>query len=270
MPSRRPSSRTDPRDPDWYSTAWGGDVDLNGNGVLDPEDYGLISPGQFRVGSILEDKKRRAYSAKLEWHPSDTVRITVDGLKTRLDSPHVSYQQSYYPLFAPGRWSDITVQDGIVTGFTMDNPDPSLRLNPELLNQTEYRVVDTDLYGINGEWKVTPDLTLTGDLYRSTSKRHSGGQDTYVVLRMNQPNTARITLTPDRVPNVDVHFDDGRDLATGLANNEFTDADIYTHYMELGGDNIDDQITGGTIAGSLFVGRWHVDRLLFGFSRTER
>src|SRR5690625_302195 len=86
------SRNTDPNDPDWSSTAWGGDVDLNGNGQLDPEDYGLISPGQFRVGSILEDKKRRAYSAKLEWHPTDNVRITVDGLKTRLDSPQVSYQ----------------------------------------------------------------------------------------------------------------------------------------------------------------------------------
>ena len=69
----------------------------------------------------------------------------VDGLKTRLDSPQVSYQQSFYPLFAPGRWSDINVQNGIVTGFTMDNPDPEQRMNPELLNQTEHRVVDTGL-----------------------------------------------------------------------------------------------------------------------------
>jgi TonB-dependent receptor len=264
------SRNTDPNDPDWYSTAWGGDVDLNGNGELDPEDYGLIAPGQFRVGSILEDKKRRAYSGKFEWRPSDDVRITVDGLKTRLDSPHVSYQQSYYPLFAPGRWSDITVQDGIVTGFTMDNPDPDLRLNPELLNQTEYRVVDTDLYGINGEWKVTPDLTLTGDLYRSTSKRHSGGLDTYAVLRMNQPNTARITVGPNAVPNVDVQFDDGRELASGLANNEFTESDFNTHYMELGGDNIDDKITGGTVAGKLFIGSAHVDQLRFGVTHTDR
>ncbi|HET7269156.1 MAG TPA: TonB-dependent receptor [Oleiagrimonas sp.] len=261
---------TDPNDPDWSSTAWGGDVDLNGNGVLDPEDYGLISPGQFRVGSIMENKKRRAYSAKLEWHPTDTVRITVDGLKTRLDSPQVSYQQSFYTLFAPGRWSDITVQDGIVTGFTMANPDPDLRLNPELLNQTTYRVVDTDLYGINGQWQVTPDLTLTGDLYRSTSSRHSGGLDTYAVLRMALPNTAHISLGPGGVPNVDIQFPDGSNLATRLDNNDFTAADFKTHYMELGGDNIDDEITGAKIKGSLFVGNWHVDRLLFGVTRTER
>jgi TonB-dependent receptor len=264
------SRNTDPNDPDWYSTAWGGDVDLNGNGRLDPEDYGLIAPGQFRVGSIMEDKKRRAYSGKFEWRPSDKVRIVVDGLKTRLDSPQVSYQQSYYPLFSPGRWSDITVQNGIVTGFTMDNPDPDMRLNPELLNQTEYRVVDTTLYGINGEFKVTPDLTLTGDLYRSTSRRHSGGQDTYVVLRMNQPNTAHISVGPHAVPDVDIVLDDGRDYASGLANGQFTDSDFNTHYMELSGDNIDDKITGGTLGGKLFVGEWGVDDLVFGFSRTER
>ncbi|MDQ6647329.1 MAG: TonB-dependent receptor plug domain-containing protein, partial [Pseudomonadota bacterium] len=43
----------DPSDPNWGGNAWGGNIDLNGNGVLDPEDYGLIAPGQFRVGSIL-------------------------------------------------------------------------------------------------------------------------------------------------------------------------------------------------------------------------
>ncbi|MBN6151520.1 TonB-dependent receptor [Xanthomonas sp. AmX2] len=260
----------DPNDPNWGGNAWGGNIDPNGNGELDPDEYGLIAPGQFRVGSILEDKKRRAFSGKFEWRPSDNVRIVADGLKTRLDSPQVSYQQSYYPLFAPGRWSDISVRDGIVTGFTMNNPDPELRLNPELLNQTEHRVVDTDLYGLNGEWKASDDLTLTGDVYRSTSKRYSGGQDTYVVLRMNQPNSARITLAPNGVPNVSATFDDGRDLAGGLANGQFTGSDFNTHYMELRGDNIRDEITGGTVAGKLFVGRWGVDRLHFGVTRTER
>lgn len=260
----------DPNDPNWWGNAWGGNIDPNGNGQLDPDEYGLIGPGQFRVGSTLEDKKRTAYSGKLEWRPSDDVRIVVDGLKTRLDSPQVSYQQSYYSLFAPGRWSNMTVKNGIVTDFTMDNPDPELRLNPELLNQTEYRVVDTDLFGINGEWKVTSDLTLTGDLYRSTSERRSGGQDTYVVLRMNQPNTARISLGPNAVPNVDVRFDDGRDLATGLAKGQFTGSDFNTHYMELRGDNIRDEITGSTVGGKLFVGQWGVDHLRFGVTHTDR
>ncbi len=121
----------DPNDPNWWGNAWGGNIDPNGNGVLDPEEYGLIGPGQFRVGSTLEDKKRSAVSGKFEWRPSDDVRIVVDGLKTRLNSPQVSFQQSYYPLFSPGRWSDMTVQNGIVTGFTMNNPDPELEFRPD-------------------------------------------------------------------------------------------------------------------------------------------
>ncbi|UOV06858.1 TonB-dependent receptor [Pseudoxanthomonas mexicana] len=248
----------------------GGAIDPNGNGVLDQDEYGLIGPGQFRVGSILEEKKRRALSGKIEWRPNDRFRLTIDGLKTRLDSPQVGYQQSYYPLFAPGRWSDMTIQDGIVTGFTMDNPDPELRLNPELLNMTEHRVVDTDLYGANAEWKVNDDLSLAGDVYRSTSKRYSGGQDTYVVLRMNQPNVARIELGGGAVPNVTAVFDDGRELASGLANGQFGGSDFNTHYMELRGDNIVDEITGGALGGKLFVGRFGLDNLHFGVTGTDR
>lgn len=255
---------------DWSGNAWGGAIDPNGNGELDPDEYGLIGPGQFNMGSILEDKKRTAFSGKFEWRPTDDVRITVDGLKTKLDSPQVSYQQSYYPLFAPGRWSDVSVQNGIVTGLTLANPDPEQRLNPELLNETQYRVVETELFGVNGQWDVNDRLSLTGDLYRSTSKRHSGGQDTYVVLRMNQPNTSRITLSPNGIPNVTTNFDDGRELASGLANSQFTGSDFNTHYMELRGDNIDDEINGGTLGGKLFVGDWGVDNLKFGVSRTDR
>ncbi|KRG72086.1 TonB-dependent receptor [Pseudoxanthomonas dokdonensis] len=260
----------DPNDPTWYGNAWGGNIDLNGNNELDPDEYGLIAPGQFRVGSILEEKKRTAYSAKFEWRPNDDFKLVVDGLKTRLDSPQVGYQQSYYPLFAPGRWSDVTVQNGIVTGLTLDNPDPEQRLNPELLNQTEYRVVDTALYGANAQWTVSPDLTLTGDIYRSTSKRHSGGQDSYVVLRMNQPNTSRIELNGSAVPSVITTLDDGRDWNSGLAAGEFGPSDFNTHYMELAGDNIEDRINGGTLAGDLFVGKFFIDHLKFGVNLTDR
>src|SRR5690606_35822606 len=260
----------DPNDESWlWGNAWGGNIDPNGNGELDPDEYGLIAPGQFRVGSILEEKKRKAFSGKLEWRPSDSVRITVDGLKTQLDSPQVGFQQSYYPLYAPGRWSDMTIRDGIVTDFTMDNPDPEMRLNPELLNQTKYRVVDTDLYGVNGEWKVNDDFNLRADLYRSTSSRHSGGLDTYVVLRMNQPNVSRIWLDGG-IPNVQGTFAGDRDLIGGLANGEFGADDFNTHYFCLAGDNIDDRITGGSVAGELFVGELGIDRLKFGVTRTDR
>ena len=70
----------DPTDESWlWGNAWGGNIDPNGDEELNEDEYGLIAPGQFRVGSILEEKKRRAFSAKLEWRPSDSVKITADG-----------------------------------------------------------------------------------------------------------------------------------------------------------------------------------------------
>lgn len=261
----------DPNDVSWqWGNAWGGSIDPNGNGELDEDEYGLIGPGQFRVGSVLEEKKRRAITTKLEWRPSDGVKITLDGLKTRLDSPQVGFQQSYYPLYAPERWTDMTIENGIVTGFTMENPDPEMAMNPELLNVTEHRVVDTDLYGLNGEWAVSDKLTLTGDVYRSTSKRYSGGQDTYVVLRMNQANTARIELSGSAVPNVSIMFDDGREFINGMAQGEFGPADFNTHYMELRGDDIVDEINGATVGGQFDFSDSGFKALKFGVQYTDR
>ena len=71
------------------------------------------------------------------------------------------------------------------------------------LGAGQLRVVDTDLFGINGSWRVNDSLTMTGDVYRSTSERKSGGQDTYVVLRMNQPNVTRIDLARDAVLRIE-------------------------------------------------------------------
>ena len=260
---------TDPA-ANWAGNAWGGNIDPNGNGVLDPNEEGLIGPGQFRVGSIIEDKKRLALSGKLEWRPSSDLKVVVDGIRTRLDSPQVGYEQSFYPLFSPDRWSNMTVTNGVVTDFTMDNPDPELRMNPELLNKTSHRVVNTGLYGINAEWHATKDLLLTTDAYASNSSRHSGGQDTYVVLRMNQPNTTHISLTGHQVPDITVSFDDGRDLTTGLAHGQFGPADFNTHYFSLSGDNVDDRILGASEAAVLQIDTYHVDQIKFGAAYTSR
>lgn len=254
----------------WTGNAWGSNIDPNGNGVLDPDEEGLIGPGQFRVGTIQEQKKRTALSGKVEWRPSEQLKVTVDGIRTRLDSPQVGYQQSFYTLFAPGRWSNMQIRNGVVTGFTMDNPDPEQRLNPELLNLTTHRVVDSALYGVNAEWKATETLKFSGDLYQSTSKRHSGGQDTYTVLRMNQPNVTTVQLTGSQVPSISTTFADGRDLINGLAGGQFGASDFNTHYLGLSGDNIDDKIRGLTLNGAWSVDRFNVDQIQFGVQSTRR
>jgi TonB-dependent receptor len=262
-----------PGDPSqfWESgNTWGGPIDPNGNGILDPNEEGLVGPGQFRFGSIMEKKERIALSGKVEWRPNRDVKVIFDGFATRLDSPQVGYQLSYYPLFAPGRWSDIKVNNGVVTDLTLASTDPELRLNPEVLNQTEYRVVDTAMAGAKAEWKISPTLKVDSDFYLSTSKRNSGGKDTYVVLRMNQPNVTRIQLNGSAVPDVKTTLADGRDLQSGLDQGLFKDSDFNTHFYGRAGDNIKDRIGGATVNAEWKQDRFHIDQLKFGLSQTNR
>lgn len=262
-----------PSDPSqfWqWGNTWGGALDPNGNGTLDANEEGLIGPGQFRFGSIMEKKERLAVSGKIEWRPRSDLKVVVDGFKTRLDSPQVGYQLAFYPLFAPGRWSDVKVSNSVVTDLTLSSADPEMRLNPEILNKTEYRVVDTAMYGAKADWQISPTLKVNGDIYESTSKRHSGGKDSYVVLRMNQPNVTRIQLTGAAVPDVKTTFADGRDLQSGLAQGLFKASDFNTHFYSRAGDNIDDRIGGATANAEWKVERFNIDQLKFGLSQTNR
>ncbi|GGY30819.1 TonB-dependent receptor [Pseudoduganella albidiflava] len=262
-----------PSDPSqfWeFGNTWGGAIDPNGNGVLDADEEGLVGPGQFRFGSIMEKKERLALSGKVEWRPTRDLKVVVDGFKTRLDSPQVGYQLSFYPLYAPGRWSSMQVANGVVNDLTLSSDDPELRLNPEVLNKTEFRVVDTTMVGANADWKISPTFKVTGDLYESTSKRDSGGKDTYVVLRMNQPNVTRIRLTGAAVPDVTTTFADGRDLQSALAQGQINASDFNTHFYSRTGDNIDDNIRGANANAEWKVDRFHVERLKFGLGQTNR
>ncbi|WP_338763216.1 TonB-dependent receptor [Massilia sp. METH4] len=253
-----------------FGNTWGGAIDPNGNGILDADEEGLIGPGQFRFGSIMEKKERVAVSGKVEWRPNRDLKVVVDGFATRLDSPQVGYQLSFYPLYAPGRWSNMSVANGVVNDLTLSSTDPELRLNPEVLNRTEYRVVDTAMVGARADWKVSPSLKVSGDVYLSTSRRDSGGKDSYVVLRMNQPNVTRIRLTGAAVPDVTTTFADGRDLQGGLAQGQFRASDFNTHFYSRAGDNIDDRIAGAAVNAEWKVDRFHVERLNFGISQTNR
>jgi iron complex outermembrane receptor protein len=262
-----------PSDPSqfWESgNTWGGPIDPNGNGILDANEEGLVGPGQFRFGSIMEKKKRLAVSGKVEWRPSSDVKVVFDGFKTRLDSPQVGYQLSFYPLYSPGRWSDMKVTNGVVTDLTLSSADPELRLNPEVLNKTEYRVVDTAMYGAKTDWKISPALKVASDIYLSTSKRNSGGKDSYVVLRMNQPNVTRVRLNGSAVPDVQTTLADGRDLQSGLAQGLFNAGDFNTHYYGRAGDNIDDRIGGATVNAEWKQDRFNINQLNFGLSQTNR
>ena len=90
---------------------------------------------------------------------SDSFRMTVDGLFTRLNAPTVGYHQSFYVEDSildedtgTHRWSDVSINDHWVNGMTV------AELVPEISTITEHRVVDTTQFGWNGAWQASDKL----------------------------------------------------------------------------------------------------------------
>jgi TonB-dependent receptor len=242
-----------------------GSFDLNGDGNIGPDESRLLGSCCISFGSVFEEKKRNALSGAFEWKVTPQFKMTLDGLATRLDSPQVGYQQSYYVEHAPDRWSDMVVKDHLITSMTVHD------LVPEMSNVTTDRVVNTTQIGWRGEWKPTSSLKLTGDVYRSTSKRDSGGKDTFVVSGIAGNNTGYFHANDNALPDIRVALQDGRDLATELAAGRLGNRDYGLHYFGLTGTNIKDTIDGASLDGRLSLrGAWHIDGLQFGASATSR
>ena len=113
------------------------------------------TPCCITFGSIFDDKKRDALSGSLEWHPNSDLQNTADGLWTHLNDPQIGYNQSYYfaapdprigtHLVEPMRWSR-----------TASSPRVTVNeFQPEMVNNTTNRQVDTYLFGLNASWKPT-------------------------------------------------------------------------------------------------------------------
>lgn len=242
-----------------------GSFDVDGNGSLGPDEQNLLGSCCISFGSIFEKKKRAALTGAFEWKVTPDFRMTFDALATRLDSPQVGYQQSYYVEHAADRWSDVVAKDGLITGMTIKD------LVPEMSNVTTDRKVDTMQVGWKGEWKVNRDLRLVGDLYRSTSKRDSGGKDTFVVAGIGGANTGYYKANDNAFPDIRVELEDGRDLATELAAGRLGNNDYGIHFAGLTGVDIKDTVDGGSLEGRLSLdGKWNIDAFEFGVSGTSR
>ncbi|MCE4556985.1 TonB-dependent receptor [Pelomonas cellulosilytica] len=239
-----------------------------------------VSPGEgvlgtccMTFGATLEQKKRSAANATFEWRPSAELKMTVDGLYTRLNSPQVGYRQAYYPQLGPGRWSDVKVDAaGLVTGMTVTSDFP---LVPELANITVDRRVITSLLGWNAEWKPSTRLAFELDAYESRSRRNSGGNDSYVVAdRSVNPLASTWKTTSASLPDLAITLPDGTSYADSLAQGHEGNATFGPHYIGLSGDNLRDRIRGVTLAGryapDLQWGGLSLDRVSFGLSQTQR
>src|SRR6185312_5668443 len=164
----------------------------------------IATPCCITFGSIFDDKKRYGLIGNLEWRPNDSFRLKADGLWTHLNDPQQGYNESYYFAANPDGTpfeNNPGIKNGVITSMVVDN------FQPEMVNNTINRKVDTFLYGLNAQWKPTDSLTFGADVYRSTASRPEGGQDTFVTAGLvNDQPTAEDILNfadePNSLPNI--------------------------------------------------------------------
>ena len=249
------------------------------------------TPCCITFGSIFDDKKRDAYTGTLEWRPSSAFQLVADGIYTHLNDPQFGYNESYYFAANPDGtpWTNPVVKNGVVTGLTANY------FQPEMVNATTDRKVDTWLYGLKGIWKPADKWSIAGDLYRTKADRPEGGQDTFVTAGLvsatpNPPDTLYFNDLPNSLPSINVTVPpsqlglstcpkgtasanaSGQCSYTALMNSGFLNNNNYwsTHYDGLNGYSVVDQVTGFTLDGKYDAGLRWVDKLLFGFGESLR
>src|SRR5262245_26639017 len=227
-----------------------GEFDANGDGQISADESDLLGLCCTSFGARIQDKQRSGVTAAYQWDVSDSFRLTVDGLFTRLHAPTIGYHQSFYVEDSIldedtglHRWSDVHITDHWVDGMTV------AELVPEISTITEHRVVDTSQFGLNGSWQATDRLHFAFDAYTSKAKRVSTGKSTTVASGTPANHTARLDMNNRHLPDIVVTLEDGRDLATALANNELGDADYGLHYIGLSGMDVTDTVDGFTADG---------------------
>ena len=240
-----------------------------------PNSQPVVAECCISFGSIIDEKKRSALSGTLEWRPSDTIHVAVDGLYTRLNDPQVAYDQAYYPDFnfdANGNpeWSNVVVKNGFITSFTANT------FTPEIVNNTIDRQVTTYLAGVNATWQATSHLSFDADVYQSKANRPEGGNDAFVTsgLESTTPfnqNTINWTNNPGGLPSIAVTLPNGQSYASALASGALNNNYWTAHYTGLNGYSIQDRVTGATLDGTLKLDDTGLlSQLRFGVAQTLR
>jgi len=252
------------------------------------------TPCCITFGSIYDEKKRSAISGNFQWRPRSDITLTADVIYTHLNDPQIGYNQSYYfPYFTASdglpAWGVPTIDNGLVTAVDVRE------FQPEMVNNTVNRQVDTWQYGLNGAWDVNDRLNLALDVYRSTANRPEGGADTFVTagLVSNTPysvNTLIMQNLPHSLPSLNVLVppsqlglsacpsgtasttNPGSCSYTDLMNSGYLNNNNYwsTHYVGLNGFSVFDQINSVALDGKFSVTYGPLTRLLFGVSASQR
>jgi iron complex outermembrane receptor protein len=237
------------------------EYDVNKDGVITPNEQNLVIPGSYALGAYATDFQRTGITSSLEWKVSDRLELVADVMLTKLKADSTGYTQSFYladESEAQNRFSNMVLDGNVVTA--MDIADVAM----ELVTLDEHRTVDTSMFGLSGDYRVSDALTLSGDIYRSQSKRDSGGKNTFVVAGAPGAHTGHYELNEGGLPDYIPTWTEGR------SSNDFGNDDFSPHWAARDGSDIKDTVTGYSFDGEWLSDNAILNSIDFGAAYTAR
>jgi len=141
-----------------------GDTD----GPEDNPNFEYLSEG-FEMQHKGGESTRDGYVATIQWVPTDTFALKADMFLSKFDEE--AFARGFRVKFDA---STANIANPILNGNSVIGADFSrARLNGntrvELVNDNNTKVDETEAFGVNAEWNLTDQFTLTSDLSRSTA-----------------------------------------------------------------------------------------------------
>lgn len=180
-----------------FTDGWEANQNLDFNKDGTPDYRGVSIPTYVEYGVNSTNRKRLSALGTVQWRPTDTLLMTLDGLYSKLD-----VNDDNKVFFVYGSPSDVTAatvdNNNTVTSYT------GIASGPTITNQVRPRLAKTYQAGFNLEWKPASELSGFVDLSWSKATDDTGGNQAWFESNLATPTYSpagvKFSLSPDGLP----------------------------------------------------------------------
>lgn len=143
--------------------------DASGNLTTPTNSYPSWFEQEYQIFQERTDERRKDGRAVLQWHPADSVMVTLND--DYADDRIITQSGGFSNWFNGGAFSNITqAANGTVTDFTI-GPAPT-----DLDGAINASYIKTNSYGLNVIWDINDDWSAEADASQSVNRENPGGQ----------------------------------------------------------------------------------------------
>ncbi|MCG8556195.1 MAG: TonB-dependent receptor [Proteobacteria bacterium] len=196
---------------------------------------GVFVPQNYTMNMDFQERRRTGGTVALQFQPLDSVRITLDGLYSNFE-----VRSSITQL---GHWFTATQIDDahVDENNTVIELTHGIKGATDYVNSTSNRPTEIWLAGLNAQWDLSQDLTLSADAAYSRAATNNGGKGRFTVIGFNNLSTY-VNRTPGQIPSL---FQAPGGLPLDVQDPSLGRA----HMASLGGSNTTDDLFEGRLDG---------------------